>query len=260
MDRRLDVPIPARVLPDGLEIRPVTAADHHRIFEAEADAFKDHWGQREWIEADLTRYIRRPRSRHDPVAGRPGTATRSPASSSTACRPPENEALGMNRGWLDRISVRRPWRKRGVASALIASALDASPRAGARHGDARGRCRQPDRGVAGSTRASGSRRSDHGEVLRPGDSRQARGRAWPEPRLSLAREPLPPRRAEGPRRADDRRRVRRLGRQRHGRDHRGRTAGRSAGRSSPRSTAISCSTTGLAPTDASTSSMAGWPS
>ncbi len=35
----------------------------------------------------------------------------------------ENENLGVRRGWLERISVRRPWRRRGLARALIASAL-----------------------------------------------------------------------------------------------------------------------------------------
>jgi ribosomal protein S18 acetylase RimI-like enzyme len=35
----------------------------------------------------------------------------------------ENEALGVRRGWLHRVSVRRPWRRRGLASALIVSAL-----------------------------------------------------------------------------------------------------------------------------------------
>jgi ribosomal protein S18 acetylase RimI-like enzyme len=36
----------------------------------------------------------------------------------------ENETLGVRRGWLERISVRRPWRKRGLATALIVSALE----------------------------------------------------------------------------------------------------------------------------------------
>jgi mycothiol synthase len=31
--------------------------------------------------------------------------------------------LGLSRGWLEHISVRRPWRKRGLATALIAETL-----------------------------------------------------------------------------------------------------------------------------------------
>jgi len=37
--------------------------------------------------------------------------------------PDENEQLGLNRGWLEHISVRRPWRKQGLATALITDAM-----------------------------------------------------------------------------------------------------------------------------------------
>jgi ribosomal protein S18 acetylase RimI-like enzyme len=48
----------------------------------------------------------------------------------TFVRPAENETLGLSRGWLDHISVRRPWRRRGLASALITDALRALREAG----------------------------------------------------------------------------------------------------------------------------------
>jgi ribosomal protein S18 acetylase RimI-like enzyme len=35
----------------------------------------------------------------------------------------ENEELGVRRGWLERISVRRPWRRRGLARAITAESL-----------------------------------------------------------------------------------------------------------------------------------------
>jgi ribosomal protein S18 acetylase RimI-like enzyme len=44
----------------------------------------------------------------------------------------ENEALGVRRGWLGRVSVRRPWRRRGLASALIVAALTGLRDAGMR--------------------------------------------------------------------------------------------------------------------------------
>ena len=37
--------------------------------------------------------------------------------------PEENERLGLSRGWLEHVSVRRAWRKRGLATALIADSL-----------------------------------------------------------------------------------------------------------------------------------------
>jgi mycothiol synthase len=123
MERPLDEPLPARPMPDGLELRPVDPADHRRIFGAEAEAFRDHWGSREWTEADFKRTICDPNLDTslwrvawdgDQVAG----------VIVTAVFAAENEAIGRRRGWLDRISVRRPWRRRGAASALIVSALE----------------------------------------------------------------------------------------------------------------------------------------
>ena len=35
----------------------------------------------------------------------------------------ENSRLGVRRAWLDHISVRRPWRQRGLAASLIGSTL-----------------------------------------------------------------------------------------------------------------------------------------
>jgi mycothiol synthase len=122
MARSLADPIPDRVLPDGLEIRSVAPADHRRIFTAEAEAFRDHWGYREQTDDDLERTFGDPNLDTslwrvawdgDEVAG--VILTTVPRA--------ENAELGTKRGWLERISVRRPWRKRGVASALIVSAM-----------------------------------------------------------------------------------------------------------------------------------------
>ena len=37
--------------------------------------------------------------------------------------PEENEKLGVKSGWLEHISVRRPWRRRGLARAITAASL-----------------------------------------------------------------------------------------------------------------------------------------
>lgn len=123
MARPLDEPIPSLPLPDGLELRPVDPADHRRVFDAEAEAFRDHWGSREWTDADFARTIGEPNL--DTSLWRVAWDGNEVAGVIvTVVFPAENEALGVKRGWLDRISVRRPWRRRGVASALIVSALE----------------------------------------------------------------------------------------------------------------------------------------
>jgi mycothiol synthase len=122
MVRPMTEPIPEAPLPDGLEIRPVVEADHRRIWDADEEAFRDHWGVAERTEEDFERWFSFPNLDTslwrvawdgDEVAG----------SVFSLIWPEENATLGINRGWLEHISVRRPWRKRGLATALIAETL-----------------------------------------------------------------------------------------------------------------------------------------
>src|SRR5215212_1057766 len=122
MSRDLREPIPDLGLPAGLEIRPVVAADHRRIWDADVEAFLDHWDPAIRTEANFERWFTSPELDTslwrvawdgDEVAG----------SVMNFIYADENEALGVRRGWLEHVSVRRPWRRRGVAAALIAESL-----------------------------------------------------------------------------------------------------------------------------------------
>ena len=114
--------IPDAPLPDGLEIREVREEDRRAIFDADGEAFRDHWGHRVQTDADFTKMFALPDLDTslwsvawdwDEVVG----------SVITFVWRSENEILGVKRGWLEHISVRRPWRRRGVARAIIADAL-----------------------------------------------------------------------------------------------------------------------------------------
>ncbi len=114
--------IPDAPLPDGIEVRPVTT-DHHRpIFDAEAEAFKDHWGHREQGD-DLfrTMYAKPELDTSLWVVAWDGDEIAGVVQN--WIWPAENERLGVKRGWLERISVRRPWRRRGLGRAITAEAL-----------------------------------------------------------------------------------------------------------------------------------------
>jgi mycothiol synthase len=122
MRRRLDAPVPDAPLPDGLEIRPVGPEDHRRIWDADVEAFADHWERGKRVEEDFVGWFTAPwldtslwqvAWDGEEVAG----------SVLTAIHAEENERLGLRIAWLDHVSVRRPWRRRGVAAALIASTL-----------------------------------------------------------------------------------------------------------------------------------------
>jgi mycothiol synthase len=122
MIRDLTAPIPELPLPDGLDMRPVKPADHRRIWDADVEAFRDHWDAGERTDADFEGWFASPELDTglwrvawdgDEVAG----------SVMNFIYPAENETLGQQRGWLDHVSVRRPWRRRGLASALIAASM-----------------------------------------------------------------------------------------------------------------------------------------
>ncbi|MEO8208708.1 MAG: GNAT family N-acetyltransferase [Chloroflexota bacterium] len=122
MVRALADPIPDLALPDGLEVRPVRPEDHRRIWDADTEAFRDHRNPAERTDADFVAAFADPDTDTslwqvawdgDEVAG----------SVMNTIYPEENAQFGVRRVWLDHITVRRPWRRRGLASALISRSL-----------------------------------------------------------------------------------------------------------------------------------------
>ena len=124
MRRFLTGALPEHPLPAGIEIRPVTPETERAIFHADNEAFEDHWGHREPGEGDFVARFRGPDVDTrlwrvawdgDEVAG----------VVMNAIFHGENEVLGLQRGWLDHVSVRRRWRGRGLAKALCAASFQA---------------------------------------------------------------------------------------------------------------------------------------
>jgi mycothiol synthase len=129
MVRDLTEPIPDAPLPDGLEIRPVLPEDHRRIWDADSEAFRDHWNHGERTEADYGFWFAIPEL--DTSLWRVAWDGAEVAGSVMPfVWAEENKVLGLRRGWLEHVSVRRPWRNRGLASALIAESLRALRDAG----------------------------------------------------------------------------------------------------------------------------------
>ena len=122
MQRDLTQPIPDVPMPDGIDVRPVVEADHRRIWAADIEAFKDHWENAVREEADFRRFFGNPDL--DTTLWQVAWAGDEVAGSVMNCiYAEENRELGVDAGWLDHVSVRREWRGRGVASALIARSL-----------------------------------------------------------------------------------------------------------------------------------------
>ena len=114
--------VPDVPLPDGLEVRIVSADQHRSILDAEFEAFRDHWGHREENEDDYrTTFARSELDTGLWIVAWDGDQVAGVVEN--WIWPDENEKLGVRRGWLERISVRRPWRRRGLARALTAASL-----------------------------------------------------------------------------------------------------------------------------------------
>jgi ribosomal protein S18 acetylase RimI-like enzyme len=120
--RDLRDPIPTIPLPVGLDIRPVQEEHIRAVIQAADEAFQDHWGYRPIHEEEIEGWKESPDFRPelwkvawdgDQIAG----------SVQNFYKPHENEEYMRKRGYTEGISTRRPWRRRGLASALIAESM-----------------------------------------------------------------------------------------------------------------------------------------
>jgi ribosomal protein S18 acetylase RimI-like enzyme len=113
--------LPDLPLPAGLEIRPIPreTAALRQVFDADVEAFRDHFGWSEGSDEKFAEFVEDPDSDPelwlvafdgDEVAG---------AVLNGIHTSPEGDVSG----WLDSIFTRRPWRQRGLARALIARSL-----------------------------------------------------------------------------------------------------------------------------------------
>ncbi|MBA2254712.1 MAG: GNAT family N-acetyltransferase [Chloroflexi bacterium] len=115
--------LPDAPLPEGLEIREVRPEHLRTIFDAEVEAFRDHWGMGLPTEADYQQFLT------DPVQGEYALwrvaweGDQAAGMVRNYINVEENARYGRKRGWVENISVRRPWRRRGLARALIATSF-----------------------------------------------------------------------------------------------------------------------------------------
>jgi GNAT superfamily N-acetyltransferase len=120
LDNLPDFPLPA-----GLEVRPVLPEHYRAIWDAATEAFRDHWGfvtptEKEYEAWQTEKTIFQPHLWQ--IAW--DVATNEVAGQvRTFIDQAQNEKYGRQRGYTEFISVRRPWRRRGLARALIARSL-----------------------------------------------------------------------------------------------------------------------------------------
>lgn len=109
-------------MPAGLEVRPLSKEQTWQLWEADVEAFQDHWGGFDASEANFQRWTGGPNWNPELVVVAWDRAHIAGAVINTIYAA-ENAELGIKRGWLDSVFTRRAWRKRGLARALIARSL-----------------------------------------------------------------------------------------------------------------------------------------
>jgi len=116
--------IPELPLPDGVEVRLVRTEHLRQIWEASNEAFRDHWGYIPDPWEEFERLVNDPD--HDASLWRVAWQGDQVAGMVLSfIDRDQNEIYGRKRGYTENICVRRPWRKQGVAKALIARSLEA---------------------------------------------------------------------------------------------------------------------------------------
>jgi len=122
MARSFDESIPDLPLPASVEVRPVAPEQYRQVYAAINEAFRDHWSHAELTDDDYRRWI-------DDPAFQPHLWQVAWAGDEVAgmvlnfIDREYNEEFKRLRGWTDPICVRQPWRKQGLAKALIARSM-----------------------------------------------------------------------------------------------------------------------------------------
>lgn len=116
--------IPEAPLPTGLEIRPARPEHYRLVWEALEEAFQDHWGNLSRGEEDYQTWLGMEQFQPELWKIAWDTGLNQVAGAVLSCIFEEENARHHRRqGWLEDIGVRRPWRRRGLARALIAESL-----------------------------------------------------------------------------------------------------------------------------------------
>ncbi len=117
--------IPKIPLPEGIEIRPVEPSHHRQIWESSKEAFRDErtFSEDNWGDKAYKRWLQNPIFQpplwqiawdNDEVVG----------GIHNFIDEDQNRQMNRKWGWTEKIFVRKVWRKRGLAKALIARSLE----------------------------------------------------------------------------------------------------------------------------------------
>jgi GNAT superfamily N-acetyltransferase len=114
--------IPECPLPDGVEFRPVEESHLRAIWGANVEAFRDHWNYIARAESAFEAWAHAPFWKKE-LSAIAWDGDECVGTVLAQVSEEEIQKLGRRRIWTESIAVRRPWRKRGVARAMMAECL-----------------------------------------------------------------------------------------------------------------------------------------
>jgi ribosomal protein S18 acetylase RimI-like enzyme len=105
--------------PEGIAVLPFRPGEEEAVHAAADEAFADHWEHTpapfdEWLHHMTTR------EGYDPTLW---FVAREGEEVAAVCLCRARHENGVERGWCDTLAVRRPWRRRGLGSALLRHAF-----------------------------------------------------------------------------------------------------------------------------------------
>lgn len=121
--------LPETSIPEGLEIRPVGPEDLRTVWRANWEGFQEHWGHREATEQGFERFRTDPLQ--DPALWKVAwDGDRVAGMVLNFIDHDENRRLNRLRGYTEDIAVLPPYRRKGLATHLIAESIRTLKRAG----------------------------------------------------------------------------------------------------------------------------------
>jgi mycothiol synthase len=122
MVRDLSEPFPEAAMPPGLEVRPVKPEHIRPIFDASNEAFRDHWGSRDESEEEFKAFQESPEF-HPELWKVAWDGDQMASVIHNFVNEKENVEYQRKRGYTEGICTRRPWRKLGLARALLVESM-----------------------------------------------------------------------------------------------------------------------------------------
>ena len=134
MRRDLSQPVPDEYLPAGLTLCTYRSELDQALWDAFNESFRDHWSFEPISYADWLKFLVhaasfRPELTFLALEGE-GSRTQIAGFSVNFVRDEDNLRQGIEEGMIGELGTRQPWRKRGIASALVCASMRAFKAAG----------------------------------------------------------------------------------------------------------------------------------